>query len=217
MPRHPHLRRVVLVVVLAAGTSGCMTGPRPTLEAPRTVSDTASQTVLDRLGRDPGVDFTAQYTITPSSAAQPTQATVSRRNGVVRTEIGSVVYTTDSAGASTTCDTAGGSCENAANDARISDLGITHLFWRESTRQRLTNDAGRRIGSSTGTTATIAGQAAVCVAIKIPSSLSAPSDVGSVGTVTYCALDQGLLGRYIGADATIELTSFSIAPPSITP
>lgn len=200
------LRRVTPLLLALVSVSGCALGERPTLEAAAVVTDPATQTVVDRLDRSPVVDFTATYAITPSSAADSTIATVSSDDGVTTTQIGDVVFTTDPAGNTTTCRTGGVECTDGADDARVSNLGITHRFWSSSARQRLVTDAARRIGTSTGTTDTIGGQAAVCVAIKLPSSIEA------VGTVSYCALEQGILARYIGADGTIELTSFDVAP-----
>jgi len=200
----PSRRRAMLALALCTLLTACATGQRPTLTDPEPVDDGAAASVLERLDRAPLGDFTAVYEITPSSGTTPTIATVSQRGDELRAEIGNIVYTTDGA-ATSTCDVTGGPCEDFANEARISNLGITHQFWRAAFRQRLATDAGRRIGTSTGTVDSIAGQSAACVAIKVPSALEA------VGTVSYCALDQGLLGRYIGADGTIELTSFTLA------
>lgn len=200
------LRRATPLLLALVATSGCALGERPTLEAADVITDTATQAVAERLDRAPVVDFTATYSITPSSASDSTVATISSEGGAVTTRIGDITYTTDAAGNTTTCRADGTECTDGADDALVSDLGITHRFWSSSARQRLVTDAARRIGTSTGTTDTIAGQSAVCVAIKLPSSIE------SVGTVSYCALDQGLLGRYIGADGTIELTSLDVAP-----
>lgn len=199
------LRRATPLLLALVALSGCALGERPTLEAADVITDSATQTVAERLDRGPVVDFTATYAITPSSSTDSTVATITAEGGIVTTRIGDVTYTTDTAGNTTTC-RAGTECTDGANDALVSDLGVTHRFWNSSARQRLVTDAARRIGTSTGTTDTIAGQSAVCVAIKLPSS------VETVGTVSYCALDQGLLGRYIGADGTIELTSLVVAP-----
>lgn len=203
-------RRSLPIAAIAALTmlaTGCAVGERPTLQAAELITDPASEAVVERLDRPPVGDFAAVYTITPSATGgAPATATVTSRGGEVRAEIGSVVFTTDAAGLTTTCAVDGTACDDIADDARISDLGITHQFWGSAFRQRLATDAARRIGTSTGTADTIAGQSAVCVAIKLPSS------VEQVGTATYCALEQGVLARYIGADATIELTSFTTQP-----
>jgi hypothetical protein len=194
----------MLALPLCAIVTACATGPRPTLTDPEPIDDSAAASVIERLDRSPVGDFTAVYEITPSSTTEPTVATISQHGTELRTQIGDVVYTSDGAN-TTTCDVNGGACEGYANETRISNLGITHQFWGPSFRQRVATDSGRRIGTSEGAVDTIAGQPAACVAIKVPSSLDA------VGTVSYCALDQGVLGRYIGADGTIELTSFALA------
>lgn len=198
------LRRATPLLLALVALTGCALGERPTLEAADVITDSATQTVAERLERSPVVDFTATYAITPSSSTDSTVATITSEGGTVTTQIGDVTYTTDPAGNTTTC--RADDCTDGANDAYVSNLGITHRFWESSARQRLVTDAARRIGTSTGTTDTIAGQSAVCVAIKLPSSVEA------VGTVSYCALDQGMLARYIGADGTIELTSLDVAP-----
>jgi hypothetical protein len=190
--------------MLCAAATACATGPRPSLTDPAPIDDGAAGVVIERLDRTPVGDFTAVYEITPSSGTATTVATINKSSGELTAQIGNVVYTSNGA-ATTTCDVGGAACDNFANEARISDLGITHQFWSSAFRQRLTVDAGRRVGTSTGTIDNIAGQSAACVAVNVPSSLEA------VGTVSYCALDQGLLGRYIGADGTIELTSFDLA------
>jgi len=205
------LRCATPLLLALVALSGCALGERPTLEAADVITDSATQTVAERLERNPVVDFTATYAITPSSSTDSTVATITAEGGIVTTRIGDITYTTDTAGNTTTCRADGTGCTDGADDALVSNLGITHRFWSSSSRQRLVTDAARRIGTSTGTTDTIAGQSAVCVAIKLPSS------VESVGTVSYCALDQGVLGRYIGADGTIELTSLVVSPTVADP
>ena len=203
------LRRTTPALVALVALTGCALGERPTLVAADVITDSATQTVAERLERAPVFGFTATYSITPSSSTDSTVATITSTAGGLTTQIGDVTYTTDAAGNTTTCQASGTDCTDGANEALISDLGITHRFWSSSARQRLVTDSARRIGTSTGTTDTIAGQFAACVAIKLPSSIE------SVGTVSYCALDQGLLARYIGADGTIELTSLDVSSPVI--
>ena len=138
-------RTSVLVVMATLGMVACATGPRPTLVDQPAVVDDAATPVIERLDRAPQADFVAAYAITPSWSDQPTVATVTRTADELRTQIGDIVYTTNGA-STTTCDTTGGPCEDFANEARISDLGITHQFWSSAVRQRLTTDSGRRIG-----------------------------------------------------------------------
>lgn len=204
MFRSPSRRRAIVALPLVAAVAACATGPRPTLTGAATVDDAATAQVLERLERSPLGDFTATYEITPTSGTDITQATVTQEGAELRVEVGDVVFTSNGTTA-TTCDASGNSCDDYANDARISNLGITHRFWGSAFRQRVATDSGRRIGTSTGTVDTIAGQPAACVAIQVPSTLDA------VGTVNYCALDQGILARYLGADAAIELTSFALS------
>jgi len=199
------IRRALPLGLALLTLAGCAVGPRPTLVDVAVVDDAAAANVLDRLSRSPQQAFTATYDITPAVTTNRTIATVRRfLDGTVETRIGSVVYTTYPLGTSTTCDPTGERCDDFINDARISDLSIPNLFWGPAFEQRLTTDVNRRIGTSEGSTATIADQSATCVTVRIPSAIDA------VGSVIYCALDLGVLARYVGADVVIELTSFQI-------
>lgn len=194
-----------LLILLAAAVlvlTACFTGERPTLAPASSVDDEAAATVLSRLERADSLNFIATYDIIPSSTGTRIQSTVVQLDGRRRIKIGNVVFTTDGT-VSRTCENNVDACSDFLDDARISDLNITHTFWGSAFRSRLELDAGRRIGPSAGSTTAIAGQSTVCVDIIVPSS-SAPS-----GTVVYCALDAGVLARYFGADVSIELTSFS--------
>lgn len=182
--------------------AGCALGPRPTLEEPTPFDDDAAEPVVELLGRAGAVEFDAAYTITPTSAVAATSATVSRTPDLTRVVIGDVVFELRADGA-TTC--TGDQCDDYANDARISDLGITHDFWASAFRQRLVTDSNRRVGPTAGSFTDIAGRPATCVTIQVPSSLDA------VGSVLYCAISDGVLARYQGADVSIELTSFTPA------
>lgn len=179
---------------------GCALGERPTLDEPTTFDDDAAAPVVELLDRSGNARFEATYTITPTSAVASTAATMTRSPDRAHIEIGDVVFDI-SDGETTTC--TDDSCDDFANDARISDLGITHNFWGPAFRQRLITDSGRRVGPTTGSFTDIAGRTATCVTIQVPSSLDA------VGSVLYCALDDGVLARYQGADVSIELTSFT--------
>ncbi len=180
--------------------AGCAVGERPTLEQPTEFDDGAAEPVAELLDRAGTARFDATYRITPTSAVESTDARVTRTPDRARIEIGDVVFETEG-GTTTTC--TDGNCDEFANDARISDLGITHNFWGPAFRQRLLTDSSRRVGPTTGSFTQIAGRPATCVTIQVPSSLDA------VGSVVYCALDDGVLARYQGADVSIELTSIT--------
>lgn len=186
-----------MVLGAASLLAACVTGERPTLEPVAETDDPAAATVIERLDRADAISFTATYDITPTSTAQPTTAIVRQLDGRRRVTIGDVDYVTDG-GRSTTCLRASGECFDFLDDARISDLGITNRFWSQGFATRLTVDAARRVGFSEGSTETIAGRSAVCASVPV---------LG--GDKVYCALDDGVLARYFGADVAIELTSYS--------
>ena len=104
-----------------------------------------------------------------------------------------------------TCDMATGECEARINDARISDVGITHRFYAEDFARRLRVDANRRIGEPVAHSITAGGQQALCVDVPV-----------SGGTKVYCALDSGPLALYEGNDVDIALTSYSTIPDEST-
>ena len=201
-PPVPRSRRTwvgaaVGVVLGAIALTGCVTGERPMLEPVPVVDDAAAEVVLERLARAGSVPFTATYDIIPSTTGQTTTAIVRQLDGRRRVTIGDVDYLFDE-GTSRTCRLGSDECDEFANDALISDLNLTHRFWSDGIAGRLVVDASRRTGFSEGRTDTIAGRSAVCVDVPV---------LG--GTVLYCALDDGVLGRYFNADVSIELTSFT--------
>ncbi|HEY5662768.1 MAG TPA: hypothetical protein VIS05_01900 [Ilumatobacter sp.] len=201
----PSFRRWTLLPAALAALVGpaCATGERPTLVPVAALADPPADTVASHLERARSADFTATYDIVPSTTGLATKATVAKRGDRLRVTIGDVVFTTDGTDAST-CRGPDQVCTDALDDARVSDLNVTHLFWGPAFTRRLELDAARRIGPSVGSTAVIADRPAVCVDIVLP---SAPM---GTGVVTYCAVGDGPLARYFGADVSIELTSFSI-------
>lgn len=203
------VRTGVAALVVAGVATGCLTGQRPTLVERPVVDDPAAQAVLDRLGTVPSVEFTATYQITPTQSDEATTATVVQSGTRRRVTIGDVDYLTD--GTSTrTCSNDDRGCVDFLDDARVSDLNVTHRFWGDAFATRLELDASRRIAFSEPSSETIAGAPAGCVTIKVPSSSSLP------GSVEYCALDAGPLARYLGADVRIELVEFVLsADPAV--
>jgi len=194
--------RLVLAICAAALTlSACALGPRPTLQPVTTIDDNGAQRVLSRLERANALDFTAEYDIIPSTTGTTTKAQVVQQDGRRRITIGNVVFSSDGNSAQT-CQNDLEGCSDFLDDARISDLNITHLFWGPALASRLGIDANRRIGPSTEYATSIAGRRAICVDVILPSVAT------TTGTVTYCALRAGVLARYFGADVSIELTSF---------
>ncbi len=198
--RLPRNRMAVGAAALTLLLTACATGPRPTLVDEPTVTDTVAQAVLDRLERASSATFTADYEITPSLTGQPTHATVMQLGSQQRVTIGDVDYFTDGT-VSRTCSAGGTDCVDTIDDARISNLSITSKFWGPSVVSKLELDSARSVDASTGRTDTIASRPATCADVHVPS-------IDGVGSVTYCAVDDGVLARYFGADVTIELTAF---------
>jgi len=198
--RLPRNRIALGAVALTLLLTACATGPRPTLVDEPVVTDTVAQAVLQRLERGSSATFTADYEITPSSTGQPTQATVMQQGSQQRVTIGNVDYFTDGT-TSRTCTVGGTDCVDSIDDARISNLNVTSKFWGPSVMSRLELDSARSVDATTGGTDTIANRPATCADVHVPS-------IDGVGDVTYCAIDDGVLARYFGADVSIELTSF---------
>lgn len=205
--RVPRCRLALVLCVTAAALSSCAIGPRPTLEPVTSIDDSAAQKVLTRLERADSLDFTAEYDITPSTTGTTTKAQVVQQDGRRRITIGNVVFSSDG-DAAQTCRTDAEECSDFLDDALVSDLNLTHLFWGPALASRLEIDANRRIGPSAELVTTIAGRRAICVDVILPSVAT------TTGTVTYCALAAGVLARYFGADVSIELTSFE---PGVVP
>jgi len=200
------LARTVLVATVAAlSLAACATGQRPSFEADdpaeQATGDPAIDAVLERLDRVGLEQFTAGYTILTrlgglESAATVVQADNSRRSITIND-----VRFLDGVGTATTCDLATAECEAVINDARVSDVQVTHDFYGSSFARRLRVDAGRSLAPATASAETIAGQPATCASVPV-----------SGGTKQYCALDAGPLARYDGNDVVVELISFDPTP-----
>lgn len=193
----PRFRLVALTIGLMLSAAGCFTGQRPELEPIPVIDDAAAQVVMERLDRAGSVTFTATYDIIPSTTGETTQATVRQLDDRTRITIGNVDFIIDRE-SSRTCRLDEQICVDSIDDARISDLNVTHRFWSDGIAARLSIDAARRVGFSEGHLETIAGRPAACADVPV---------LG--GTVVYCALDAGVLARYFNADVSIELTSFT--------
>ena len=189
------------VVVLTA----CGTGQRPSFDADEPLfeptGDVAIDAVLDRLDAVRLGQFTADYTILTrlgglESTASVVQADNSRRSVTVND-----IRFLNGTGNAATCNLTTDECEAVINDARVSDVQLSHDFYGPSMARRLRVDAGRRIGDTTGYEISQGGRPALCVDVPV-----------SGGTKVYCALENGALARYDGADLLIELTAVSDVP-----
>jgi hypothetical protein len=215
MAHLPHLttsvwRRVAGIAVAGIALTGCFTGERPEFEeeANEPAASTGNAEIDNVLGLLDSVDrseFTVGYDIetkfnTVSSTGLVVQAVGQRRSITIENDERTVRFIED-AGEQLTCDLIVGECETSFNDARISDTQLPHTFYGPAFASRLRADADRRISDPEGYTKSIAGQAAECVDIAVAG-----------GTKTYCALLSGPLAQFVGADVTIDLTSYSPEP-----
>jgi hypothetical protein len=187
---------------MSAALGACATGARPSFDVDQPAlepsGDPGIDAVFDRLD-DVGLQqFTADYAILTrlgglNSTATVVQADESRRSITVND-----VRFLDGTGTAATCNLTTDECEAVINDARVSDLQLSHDFYGSSMARRLRVDAGRRIDAARGYEITQAGRPALCADVPV-----------SGGTKVYCALESGVLARYDGADLFIELTSIS--------
>lgn len=210
-PTRRHLVAAVAVLLVGGlGLAGCFTGKRPTFRDDSTVPAATTgnadiDAVLGLLDSVADAEFTAGYSIetkfnSVSSTGLVVQATGQRRSITVDNVDRSVRFIIDGSD-ERTCDLRLAECEASLNDARISDTQLPHTFYGPAFAARLRADADRRIGDPVAYDETIAGQTAKCVDVAVGG-----------GTKTYCALTSGPLAEFVGADVTIELTSFSPQP-----
>ena len=210
-PTHPHLiRRPLLgraaaVCRVALALAGCITGPRPSFdddEPARTdTGDPAVDAVLDRLEAVAPEQFTATYELLTRLGGLESTATVVQADNSRRSITINDVRYLNGSGTASTCNLTSGECEASINDARVSNVQVTHEFYGSSFAQRLRVDASRRIGDTEGYEITQADRPALCVDVPV-----------SGGTKSYCAFEKGPLARYDGADLFIQATTLTDVP-----
>jgi hypothetical protein len=202
---HHPARTLAVASVAALALAACATGPRPSFDADeparQATGDPAIDAVLDRLDRVGLEYFTADYTVLTRLGGRQSTATVVQAENRRRSITINEVRFLDGSGAAATCNLVTAECEAIINDARVSDVQITHDFYGSSFARRLRVDAGRSLAPALGYTETIAGQPAVCADVPV-----------SGGTKVYCALDSGPLARYDGNDVVIEMVASNPTP-----
>lgn len=185
--------------------ASCATGPRPSFDADepaqQATGDPAIDGVLERLGRVGIEQFTADYTVLTRLGDKESTATVVQADNSRRSITINDVRFLDGSGTAATCNLTTAECEAVINDARVSDIQITHDFYGSSFARRLRVDAGRSLAPARGYTETIGGKPATCADVPV-----------SGGTKVYCALDSGPLARYDGNDVLIELVALNPTP-----
>ena len=195
-----------MFVCSALALGGCALGPRPTVTDERRVDDAAIEAVLTRLDAADAATFTAVYSVASTKEGiAPAEVTVTHspnRSRVVFATGGEVTeaYLTDD-GEQRTCKAGETECVPGLDEARISNLGITSSFWGPSSAAKLRADGNRSVADANARTASLADQTATCTTVDVGSA--------TVAAVEYCALDTGPLAAYRGADAMIEIVSYT--------
>jgi hypothetical protein len=199
------VRTLGIATIAALAFAACATGQRPSFDADepaqQATGDPAVDAVLERLDRVGLEQFTADYTILTRLGGKESTATAVQADNSRRSITINDVRFIDGSGTAATCNLTTAECEAVINDARVSDVQITHDFYGSSFARRLRVDAGRSLTPARGYTETIGGQPATCADVSV-----------SGGTKVYCALDTGPLARYDGNDVLIELVAFTPAP-----
>jgi hypothetical protein len=197
-------RRLALMVA-AVALAGCATGQRPSFDADdpaaQPTGDAAIDAVLERLDGVRLAQFSADYTILTRLGGKESTATVVQADNSRRSITINDVRFLDGSGTVATCNLTSDECEAVINDARVSDVQITHDFYGSSFARRLRVDAGRSLSPARGYAETIGGQGAICADVPV-----------SGGTKVYCALEAGPLARYDGNDVVIELVALAATP-----
>jgi len=201
-------RSAAVLLVAAVGVSGCALGERPTIaEAPTAIGemtgDAAIDAVLQRLDRVETAVFTAEYRAVQKMGGTTSTVRVAQtsptRSSVT---IGSVRYLVDGT-SSRTCDVSTGACAPGIDSQRISNTGLqTPDVVFEGLAKRLRLDATANVGPTVASQQTIGAQLATCVDVPLANG-------NIVGTAQYCALDDGVVAKYSGADFTLDLVSYA--------
>ncbi len=162
-----------------------------------TTGDPAIDAVLQLLDNVGSSQFTVSYQATllfggVVSAAQVTQ--LGARRSVT---IGTVRFVNNGS-SSRTCVLETGVCDDGIQAAAVSNTGLTPEFAFGDMAKRLRRDAAARIGPSVGSVEDIAGATATCVEVSV-----------SGGSKQYCALADGAVARFRGADIELDLISHS--------
>ena len=201
----PTPRTLLVASIAALALTACATGQRLSFDADdpaqQPTGDPAVDAVLERLDRVGIEQFTADYTILTRLGGKQSTATVVQADNSRRSITINDVRFIDGSGTAATCNLTTAECEAVLNDARVSDVQITHDFYGSSFARRLRVDAGRSLAPARGYTETIGGQPATCADVSV-----------SGGTKVYCALDTGPLARYDGNDVVIELVTVNPTP-----
>ena len=200
-----HSPPLAAILVGASLLTACATRQRPSFDADQPLlaptGDPGIDAVLDRLDAVGLEQFTADYTILTRLGGLESTATVVQADNSRRSVTLNDVRYLNGTGTAATCNLTTDECEAVINDARTSDIQVTHDFYGPSIARRLRVDAGRRLDNARAYESTIAGQAATCADVPV-----------SGGTKTYCALDSGVLARYDGSDLAIELVTVTDVP-----
>jgi hypothetical protein len=182
---------------------GCALGERPSLaDAPTVIGEMTGDSfidgVLQRLDQVNNSVFTAEYSAILTLTGEQTTVRVAQSSPTRHSvTIGNVRYLTEES-TTRTCDIDTGACEPGLDAQRVSDTGVTPEMMFGDLAKRLRFDATAKIGDTTTFTNEIGGQNATCVDVPL-----------ARGTTEYCVLDSGVAARYVGADATLDLISYS--------
>jgi len=199
------LRLAAVGLVALTLLTGCMTGKRPSLGIAPTAAgvetgDANIDTVLALFDSVSTAVFTAQYSATLRFGGTVTPVTVTQNAPDERSvTIGDTRYLTEATG-TRTCTVSTGTCVEGIDPQPVSNTGVASELTFGDVAKRLRRFAGSRTAATTATQNTIAGQPATCVDLPL-----------GTNTSTFCVLANGVLGRVVDGDITVELTTYSSA------
>ena len=200
--------RVPFLFALATlPVAGCALGERPSLAESPTVEGTKTgdayiDAVLSRLDIINNAVFTAEYRTVALFGGQETTVravqTAADRHAVT---IGNWRFITEGT-SQQTCNIDTGECEEGIVNERVSDtLVFPEMIVGGDLAKRLRRDAPVKVGETTTFVQPMAGYNSTCVDVPVDG-----------GTKEWCALDNGVIARYVAGDISIDLISYSPTP-----